>query len=94
MNTKIFFYGIAVLAIVIGAASNVSLINSQKRSSSIYLANQEALASENGYSCTATYNCSYNSGSISCTGVKECKRGTSTFLHTPWVECDGKRTYC
>jgi len=45
-----------------------------------------------GYSCTVTTNCYNHSGqvggSVSCTGTRECKRGSS------FVQCDGIPTYC
>jgi len=51
----------------------------------------------NGYSCSASTNC-YNwagdvTGSVSCTGVIKCGRGTSLF-GTPYVKCDGLETSC
>lgn len=62
----------------------------------INLSNIEALAqdeSNNGYSCTATYDCGpIFSGSVSCTG-KVCKRGID-WSKGAYVECDGNRTYC
>ncbi len=84
------------ILIVVGYNLIVSYSVILTDSAYINLSNIEALAqgeSNNGYSCTATYDCGpILSGSVSCTG-KVCSRGLD-WTKGAYVECDGNRTYC
>ncbi len=92
MKTKIFG-GIAILAIAVAGAFNVTLSNQkQDAASMLALANVEALAqSEGTTTCSASSKCFANGveyGSISCTGKTSCISGYE------WVSCDGNKSTC
>ncbi|MEF2792923.1 hypothetical protein [Alistipes dispar] len=102
---RFFLSAIGILVLSASAITTNKALNEQSkinillRGSIIALTQNEDLSgneSGGGYPiCTVTYNCSSLgtvTGSISCTGHK-CDRGTN-FLGTPYVECDGVKTFC
>ena len=81
-----FYLLCGVLAIL--SMFTMALSSTKEISAELFMSEIEALSAgeSGGYSCTVTTNCV--TGSIQCTGTKECSRTAYT------VTCDGKTTEC
>jgi hypothetical protein len=95
MKTKNILGLVAIVAIAVAMAFNITVSNKKADTASLLaLRNVEALASGEsggGHTCTVSSNCYHGSlvyGTVSCSGVVACRTGFE------YVNCDGNISTC